>query len=222
MKLSTIIKYKLREELDTKRFPFNYSYEEFLNDKDDYDKMSETINLINKHFQKGLKFEKEYFDFIVGKNSQIIISLEYYFRKSKKAEKDYSDKSYSYTALNHFWMIFTVITNNYITLKDLFTQGKDYQAKIIFRNTIELTELCIGILGDEEFYTFFQKQNNVDDPTKNFQTLKYDTIKKTSNKIIKEIKKLPNNNINEELWDEYQKMNIMTIHQSTFTRIFSI
>ncbi|WP_241330400.1 hypothetical protein [Chryseobacterium arthrosphaerae] len=125
-------------------------------------------------------------------------------------------------------MIFTVITNNYITLKDLFIHGKDYQAKIIFRNTIELTELCISILGNEEFYTFFQKENNVEDPTKNFQTLKYDGIKKTSNNILKEIKKLPNNNIDDKLWDEYQKMRdeyyddtSKHIHSNFFNLIFN-
>jgi hypothetical protein len=103
-------------------------------------------------------------------------------------------------------MIFTVITNNYVALKDLFLNGKDYQAKVLFRNTIELTELCISILGNEDFYNFFKKQNNVDEPSKNFQTLKYDGIKRTSNNIIKEIKKLPSNNIDDELWNEYTKM----------------
>ena len=38
----------------------------------------------------------------------------------------------------------------------VFLNGKDYQGKVLFRNTIELTELCISILGDEEFYYFFK------------------------------------------------------------------
>ncbi|MGG7440194.1 hypothetical protein ACQ7CU_19180 [Chryseobacterium arthrosphaerae] len=122
-------------------------------------------------------------------------------------------------------MIFTVITNNYITLKDLFIHGKDYQAKIIFRNTIELTELCISILGNEEFYTFFQKENNVEDPTKNFQTLKYDGIKKKLQIIF--LKKLKNYQtiilmINYGMSIKKCEMNIMMILQNISILIFSI
>ncbi|MFV8334106.1 hypothetical protein [Flavobacterium sp. GSP14] len=227
-KLSTIIKHKFKAEVNTNRFPFSYSYEEFLSDKNEHNEVSEYINLLNKYFGKDLRFEKEYFDFIIRKNSQTVNSLQHYFKKSEKAKNDYLEESYSYKVLNHFWMIFTVITNNYIVLKELLTQGKDYQAKVIFRNTIELTELCISILGNEEFYNFFKKENNVNDPEKTFQTLKYDGIKKASNKIIREIKKLPNNNFDEELWDEYQKMRdkyyddtSKHIHSNFFNLIFN-
>lgn len=206
MKLSTIIKRKLEKEIDSNRFSFNYSYEKFLEDMNVTIENSKTIESLNKYFQRNLKFEKEYLDFVIRKNSQLVKSLRHYFVSSKKAKKDYKQDSYSFNVLNHFWMIFTVITNNYITLKNLLIQGKDYQAKVIFRNTIELTELCISILGNEEYYNFFRKQNNIDHPVNNFQTLKYDGVKRTSNKIIKEIKELPNNNIDEELWSEYKKM----------------
>lgn len=206
MKLSTIIKHKLIKEIKANRFSFDYSYKEFVNDKNEYDEVTEYIKLLNRYFKKGFKFDREYFDFIIRKNSQIVNSFQQYFEKSEKAKIDYSIDSYSYKVLNHFWMVFTVITNNYITLKDLLTDGKDYQAKVIFRNTIELTELCICILGNEEFYNFFIKQNNVADPVRNFQTLKYDRIRRNSNKIIDQIKNLPNNNIEKKLWDGYQKM----------------
>src|SRR5690606_9160588 len=145
MKLSTIIKRKLEKEIDSNRFSFNYSYEKFLEDMNVTIENSKTIESLNKYFQRNLKFEKEYLDFVIRKNSQLVKSLRHYFVSSKKAKKDYKQDSYSFNVLNHFWMIFTVITNNYITLKNLLIQGKDYQAKVIFRNTIELTELCINL-----------------------------------------------------------------------------
>ncbi|MDY3318887.1 hypothetical protein PG637_05665 [Riemerella anatipestifer] len=205
-KLSTIIKEKLEIDIDEGRFPFKYSYEQYLKDNSEFNNLMETTKLLNEEFKKDLEFDIEYFDFIINKNTQLVLSLSEYFNKTEKAKNDYSIESYSYNSLNHFWMVFTVITNNYIALKELFTNGKDYQGKVLFRNTIELTELCIGILGDEEFYNFFKKENNVNHPTKNYQTLKFDVIKKVSNKIITQIKNLPNNNMNNELWDEYLKM----------------
>ncbi|QOZ86122.1 hypothetical protein [Riemerella anatipestifer] len=205
-KLSTIIKEKLEIDIDEGRFPFKYSYEQYLKDNSEFNNLMETTKLLNEEFKKDLEFDIEYFDFIINKNTQLVLSLSEYFDKTEKAKNDYSIESYSYNSLNHFWMVFTVITNNYIALKELFTNGKDYQGKVLFRNTIELTELCIGILGDEEFYNFFKKENNVNHPTKNYQTLKFDVIKKVSNKIITQIKNLPNNNMNNELWDEYLKM----------------
>ncbi len=223
MKLSTIIKHKLKEEIEAKRFSFDYSYDEFLSDKKEYDELSNHINLLNKYFEKELKFEKEYFDFIIRKNSQLISSFKHYFDKSK-AKKDYAEESYSYKVLNHFWMIFTIITNNYITLKDLFIQGKDYQAKIIFRNTIELTELCISILGNEEFYNFFQKQNNVEDPTKNFQTLKFEGIKKLQIRFLKKSKNYLTIilTVNYGMSIKKCEMNIMMTLQNISILIFSI
>ncbi len=204
--LSDIIKEKIQNEINSGRYPFKYSYEQFLNDSNNYNELTNSIKLFNDELKKDLDFEAEYFDFIINKNTQLILSLHKYFSENGKAKKDYSVKSYSYNVMNHFWMIFTIITNNYISLKELFINGKDYQGKILFRNTIELTELCISILGNEEFYIFFKKENNVNNPSKNYQTLKFDSIRKTSNKIIEEIKKLPKNNIDKELWDEYLKM----------------
>lgn len=205
-KLSTIIKEKLESDIKDGRFPFKYSYKQFSNDNSEFNYLIETAKLLNEEFKKDMGFEIEYFDFIINKNTQLILSFSEYFNKSEKAQKDYSIDSYSYNSLNHFWMIFTVITNNYIALKDLFTNGKDYQGKVLFRNTIELTELCICVLGNEEFYNFFKKENNVNHPTENYHTIKFDRIKKTSNKIIDDVKKLPNNNIDKELWNEYLKM----------------
>lgn len=205
-KLSTIIKEKLESDIENGRFPFKYSYKQFSNDNSEFNYLIEAAKLLNEEFKKDMGFEIEYFDFIINKNTQLILSFSEYFNKSEKAQKDYSIDSYSYNSLNHFWMIFTVITNNYIALKDLFTNGKDYQGKVLFRNTIELTELCICILGNEEFYNFFKKENNVNHPTENYHTIKFDRIKKTSNKIIDNVKKLPNNNIDQELWNEYLKM----------------
>lgn len=205
-KLSDLIKEKLEKNIKEKRFPFEYSYEQYLNDTSEFNNLIETTKLLNEELKKKLDFQIEYFDFIINKNTQLTLSFREYFNLTNKAQNDYSIDSYSYNSLNHFWMVFTVITNNYITLKELFTNGKDYQGKVLFRNTIELTELCIGILGNEEFYNFFKKENNVNHPTKNYQTLKFDNIKKISNKIINEIKNLPNNNIDKEFWDEYLKM----------------
>jgi len=204
--LSDIIKEKIQNEINVGRYPFKYSYEQFQNDTNNYKELIGSVKLLNNDLRTDLNFEAEYFDFIINKNTQLILSLREYFQVSEKAEKDYSTSEYSYNVINHFWMIFTVISNNYISLKDLFLNCKDYQGKVLFRNTIELTELCISILGDEEFYNFFKKENNVNHSSKNYQTLKFDSIKKKSNKIIQEIKKLPKNNIDKELWDEYLKM----------------
>lgn len=67
------------------RFPFDYPYEEFLKDKNEYDETLDHINLLNRYLQYELKFDKEYFDFLIRKNFQIVNSFQFYFQKSEKA-----------------------------------------------------------------------------------------------------------------------------------------
>lgn len=200
-KLQKIIKEIFDNEKDS--FIFSYSFEEFKKDFENQKKESKKYIFLNQYFRNKLKPEKEYLDFLVTKNSQLVSSLHHYFDNSEKAKIDYDKKTYTYKVLNDFWKIFIVISNNYKTLKYLYLNGMDYQAKIIFRNTIELTELCISILGNEEFYSFFKKQNNTDNPELIFQTIKFGTTKKTTNKVISHIKEFPNNNVPKELWNHY-------------------
>lgn len=138
---------KLQKEL--KDFPFEYSFEDFKKQNLLLQKHFKYYKQVNNFYRKSFTLEKEYFKFIILKNSQFVLSLRHYFEKTNKAIKDYPENSFHYKCLNDFWKIFTVITNNYIAINDLLLNGKDYQAKIIFRNTIELSELCICILGDE-------------------------------------------------------------------------
>jgi hypothetical protein len=203
-KLSDIINKKLQSDL--RNFPFKYSIDEFNKDKKRIDEHLNNVKHINRHYAKQFDFQKQYFNFLIRKNSQLILSLKYYFDKSQKAKDDYSPESFTYKALNDFWKLFTVVTNNYIVLRDLLLNGGDYQAKIIFRNTLELSELLICILGDEKFYTFFKKKNTATDIHSTFSTMKFDTLRKTTHKIIEQIKLMPNINIPAELWGEYLKM----------------
>lgn len=200
----TLIKKKLLE--DIKSFPFDYSYDEYTKLNYEINEHFKHYGYINTFYKLKFKAEKEYFKFIILKNSLLVLSLKYYFENSQKAEEDYLPTSYSYKCINDFWKIFTVISNNYLVLKDLLLNGKDFQAKTIFRNTIELTELCICILGNEEFYNFFKKKNDIEEPKKMFQTLKFNTIKKTTNTIINEIKDIPSNNLPSLLWDNYLEL----------------
>jgi hypothetical protein len=198
-KLSTTIK----KIIDEKNKPFDYSYQKFIEDNKSQKEHFERYQHFNSLYLKELKLESDYLKFIIEKNSQLVLTLEDYFNYSKKAKKDYKNKSYSYRVLNDFWKIFIVITNNYISLADLFLKGFDFQAQVIFRNTIELTEICIGILGNEEFYNFFKTQNHIDTPDAPFRTMKYVTLRKINQRIIDQIKSLKNNNLPQEVWDEY-------------------
>jgi len=200
-RLSTAIRKKLIQELET--LPFYYNYDTFQEQNKAILEHFKHFKFINDFYKRNFALEREYFRFLILKNSQLVISLHYYFDKSTKAEKDFSKNSFSYNSINDYWKIFTIITNNYIVLNDLLSNGKDYQAKVIFRNTIELTELCICILGNEEFYNFFKKENAVEYPKDIFQTLKFNTIKKWTQKIIVEVKEMPNNNMPKVVWDEY-------------------
>ncbi|HET8574238.1 MAG TPA: hypothetical protein VFL76_10240 [Edaphocola sp.] len=201
IRLITTIRRKLQKEL--KNFPFEYSFEDYKKYNQLLEEHFKYFKYINIFYRRNFTLEKEYFKFIILKNSQFVLSLSHYFDNTNKAKEDYQENSFHYKCLNDFWKIFTVITNNYIVLSELLLSGKDYQAKIIFRNTIELSELCICILGDENFYNFFKKKNDVDDPKYMFQTLKFNTIKKITQKVIDAIKQLPNNNLPKEVWDEY-------------------
>jgi len=180
-----------------------YSYKQFLDESVKEKKQDREFAFFNTYFKRKLKFEIEYLNFINLKNSQLTKTLHKYFVKSKKAQSDYDITSYSYRALDDFRRIFVVISNNYITIKNLQLNGFDYQAKAVLRNTIELTDLCICCLGDEEFYSFFKKQNQTDDPWKTFKTIKYGTIKKTTLKVINHIKQTNKANVPEELWQSY-------------------
>lgn len=200
-RLSTIIRRKLQKEL--KNLPFEYSSEHYKKQNLLLEEHFKNFKYINDFYRRNFTLEKEYFKFLILKNTQLVLSLHHYFDKTNKAKEDYPENSFHYKCLNDFWKIFTVITNNYIVLNELLLNGKDYQAKIIFRNTIELSELCICILGNESFYHFFKKENDVDNPKYMFQTLKFNTIKKSTQKVIESIKQLPNNNLPKEVWDEY-------------------
>jgi hypothetical protein len=202
--LAKVIKQKLKKDLENS--PLEYCHDDFINCNKEIRKHFNDFKFINKYYKKHFSLEKEYFELLILKNSQLILSLNFYFNNSKKARKDYDKKSFSYKCLDDFWKVFTVINNNYIALKDLLLNGKDYQAKVIFRNTIELTELSICFLGDEEFYSFFKTQNKSRGGELAFQTVKFQTIKKTTLKIISQIKLMPNNNIPHELWTEYLEL----------------
>jgi hypothetical protein len=106
--------------------------------------------------------------------------------------------------LKDFAMIQIVIGNNYKSIMENFLHGLNYQAKVLFRNTIELTELAIGILGDEELHGFYRKSKD-NQGTRGFVSLKYNTIRSRTEKILKWVKALPNNNIDPLFWDGYAK-----------------
>ncbi|MDY3388420.1 hypothetical protein PG331_04105 [Riemerella anatipestifer] len=74
-KLSTIIKEKLEIDIDEGRFPFKYSYEQYLKDNSEFNNLMETTKLLNEEFKKDLEFDIEYFDFIINKNTQLVLSL---------------------------------------------------------------------------------------------------------------------------------------------------
>jgi len=120
------------------------------------------------------------------------------------SKKKYGSKSKQHNSkqLKDFVLIHIVISNNYTAMKDAFFKGLTYQALVIFRNTIELTELAIGILGDEELHEFYRKTINTKDG-EHFQSIKFGTIRKKTEKVFSWIKSLPNNNIDPELWDGY-------------------
>ncbi|MGK4566305.1 hypothetical protein [Flavobacterium sp. 3HN19-14] len=182
---------------------FGYSYEHFQKDYSDQKKRTVDFKFVNSYLKRHLKFEKEYLEFLTFKNFEFVETLHRYFDRSEKASMDYNKKSYSYKALNDFWKIYLVISNNFKSMADLHLNGMDYQAKAVFRNTIELTELCICVLGDEEFYSFFKKQTGAIQPENEFQTIKFGTAKKTTAKVIDSLKNIPSNNIPGDLWDHY-------------------
>ena len=153
--LKKLLKEIFEEEISLPK----YSFEMFTKDQNKIQEHFITNGKIRSFFRNKIKFEKDYLQFIIEKNSLLVLTLQNYFEKTKKAKKVFGVNSYSYNSLNDFWKIFVVITNNYISLKHLFLNGFDYQGKVIFRNTIELTEICICLLGDQKFYTFFRKQN---------------------------------------------------------------
>lgn len=181
-------------------FPQSYSTEQFKNDQAQQKHTRKEKAFFNGVLRKELKLEFDYLQLIIDKNEQLSYSLNrYVMSKDKRSSKN---KKHNSLQLKDFVLIHIVISNNYIAMKDAFWKGLTYQGLVIFRNTIELTELAIGILGDEDLHQFYRKTITTKEG-EDFQSLKVGTIRKKTGKILSWIKSLPNNNIDPELWDGY-------------------
>jgi hypothetical protein len=201
-----MLRNRIKEIIEKNFKPGDISFQEFIELSKEHEQWLIDCQSINNQYKKKLKLEIDYLNFLVTKNNQFSLSLIHYFDSSKKAQRDFSPDSYSYKVIGDFSKIYIVISNNYILLRQLFLSGFDYQARVLFRNTIELTELCIAILGDEKYYHFFKQKNSGGDFDKGFKTVKFDTTQKTTSRIIKQIKDLPNNNFPKDIWISYLDM----------------
>lgn len=154
--------------------------------------------------KKSLALEAAYLTFICEKNMQLVLTLNQYFGKGKMSKRHYRAGTYSHRALVDFSHVFVVISNNYITMQRLIFSGMDFQANVIFRNTIELTELCFCLLHKESFLKFVREEKNNSKNEILYKTIKYKSIKKTSSDVIEYIKSRTNP-LPPKFWDEYMK-----------------
>lgn len=84
-RLSTAIRKKLTQELGT--LPFYYNYDTFQEQNKAIQEHFKHFKFINDFYKKKFALEREYFRFLILKNSQLVISLHYYFDKSTKAKR---------------------------------------------------------------------------------------------------------------------------------------
>ena len=193
------LRQRILKEIKTE-FAQSYSIEQFKNDQAQQKHIRKEKAFFNSVLCKELKLEFDYLQLIIDKNEQLSSSLNsYVMSKDKPSLKN---KKHNSLQLKDFVLTHIVIINNYIAMKDAFFKGLTYQGLVIFRNTIELTELAIGILGNQELHDFYRKTINAKEG-EDYQSVKFGAIKKKTGKILSWIKSLPNNNIDPELWDGY-------------------
>lgn len=183
-----------------------YSYAMFQSDSREQQHYTKERTFFNSVLKRELREEKEHLELMLLKNEQLSRSLSAYFFRDASESKRH-DAGHDVPALKDFTLIHIVLTNNYRVLKDNLLNGMTYQALVLFRNTIELTELAICLLGDERVHGFYRKdiENGL------FQSIKFGTLKIKTVAIMKWVKALPNNNFPQELWAEY-----LTIRQQLY------
>lgn len=193
------LRQKINREIKMK-FVDIYSIAQFRKDQTEQNRVRKDKTYLNNVLAGELKLEFDFFQLIIDKNEQLSHSLDKYLMKLDKQAPD--KKLHSNIQLKDFILIHVVISNNYKAIKDAFKKGLTYQALVIFRNTIELTELAIGILGDSELQKFYRKTISTKDG-EGYQSVKFGTVMKKTGKILTWIKSLENISVDPELWDGY-------------------
>lgn len=95
-------------------------------------------------------FQKRYSDFSLTLDCLIywnITLTQVLFRKCPEFTRDCNLSNLGY--FNH---ILITLTNNLISIKFLFENGLDTQARMVFRHSVELADLAIVVLHDKPFF----------------------------------------------------------------------
>lgn len=192
----------LRQQIlkEVKEFNYDYSVEQFKKDHAQQKHIRGERAYVNRVLSRELKLEFDFLQLIIDKNEQLSNSLNNYIMNFKKPVPKI--KKHNSMQLKDFVMIHIILSNNYKTMKEAFYKGLTYQALIIFRNTIELTELAIGILSNHELHEFYRKTIKTKHG-EDYSSIKFNTIKKRTSEILRWIKTLPNITIDPKLWDGY-------------------
>jgi len=193
------IKKRIKEKINDEFYPDGYSFEMFETDIEGQKKQFKDQTFLIGAFRRELKLEKDFLELIVNKNDQLVTALDGYLLSEKKHNR--LSNLHTYMQLKDFTLIQITIANNYRAVKDLLLKGLTYQALVLFRNIIEITELAIGILGDGDLHKYYRQDSTGDYPES--KSIKFNTIKTKTNKILHWIKSLPNQNLSTEIWDVY-------------------
>jgi hypothetical protein len=183
---------------------WSFTFQNYREARNEYRELIKSRRLFNSYYQrKTLQFEVDYMNFMCEKNSQLALVLDDYFFRSEKAQADYGQDTFSYKAIRELTNIFIVIANNSFAMRNLVLGGLDFQAKVIFRNTIELTELCMCVLQEETFLDFFREEivNERSEPV--YKSIKYQSIKKTTNQVIEFVKTQTKGTLPPEFWEDF-------------------
>lgn len=148
-------------------------------------------------------FEKEYSVYSLTLDALIIWNISITLIMLEESPELKSEADSEYTQKGYFTQLLILLTNNLFSVKYLYELGFDTQAKTVYRNSIEISDLALCILYRKDFFENHIKPNHKKEGNP-FISPKNKTIEGMSESVMREIgKSLGRKQNSKEAFDIY-------------------
>lgn len=132
--------------------------ETFNGDKilEELDGLNELFTSINNrnHFEfaRNFKSYELFFDLIIIEFQSLFTILFFHFNNDENKFEGFEKESFTFKSVRLLCYLLNTLINNSISMKILIKDGFNFQVNLIFRNSIEIMDVCFASITNEVFY----------------------------------------------------------------------